>query len=257
MSQGPWPLLALGLNFPSIQWRKRNVLPHGVVEGMTGPNWHILSARYTRVLFILIWLVFFKLGQNLTQPSPCPPPALAGPGVQASLGPHGTVSEGCWRKGSFSSSLSRPLQARLFTVATGGERQGVRARQVGRGRGEAWAALRGAGDPEGVGGGPGWTPSPLPSLPQSCHWAATSAKVTPRSCPAQTPWRAGSRSSQLAEEETREALSWDPQVTPFLGQMWSQGLSAPPPPLCQIGPLGWPQESGEMWGLGHMGVRER
>ena len=35
-----------------------------------------------------------------------------------------TVSEGCWRKGSFSSSLSRPLQARSFTVATGDREAG-------------------------------------------------------------------------------------------------------------------------------------
>lgn len=95
-----------------------------------------------------------------------------------------------------------------------------------------WPPARGR-DPECVGEPPGWTLSLCPSHLRPATTAA-STKVTPHPCPAQTPQRAGSRSHKQAEKEAGEALGWDPQVIPFLGQMRGRGSLCPPTPL-----LGW------------------
>lgn len=183
---------------------------------------------------------------NRTQPQCGGPRSWAGPGGGCAApshrhpspgthrrGPHPTMSEGCWRKGSFS-SLSSPLQARLFTVATGGERQGVRAREAGRMEGGArW----GGGSVRVWGETQGWAPPPLPSWPQPCHLAAASAKVTPAPCWLGGPsGQAQGHANWLRRRLGRwggPGLGWD------LGPPEARGLSTPPPPLCQVGPLSW------------------
>lgn len=127
--QDPWLLPGSGPQFPLYKLGGNMTSPS--LKGCRHLRAHIkCSVNVGTDYFNLVGV--FRVDQRLIWPQ-----SLAGQRYWLGLGrggpasPHlptadpqpggaGTISEGFCRKGSFSSSLSRPLQARSFTVATGG-----------------------------------------------------------------------------------------------------------------------------------------